>query len=112
MRAARSAAVILATALFTVCTAQTAKPPLRPVGDDPDVLAFDRGLNRLYVSAESGIISVFDERGRNLEKIGEGFFAPQAHTIAVDSRTHRIYLPLESVGGKPALRIALPSDMP
>ncbi len=85
---------------------------IHPVGDDPDVLAFDRSLNRLYVAAESGIISVFDERGRNLEKIGEGLFAPKAHTIAVDSRTHRVYLPLESVGGKPVLRIALPSDMP
>ena len=80
------------------------------VGSDPDVLAFDRGLNRLYVSAESGIISVFDERGRDLEKVGEGFFARDAHTIAVDSSTHRIYLPLQNVGGKPVLRIALPSD--
>jgi YVTN family beta-propeller protein len=85
---------------------------IHPVGNDPDVLAFDQGLNRLYVSAESGIISVFDERGRNLEKVGEAFFAPNAHTIAVDASTHRVYLPLENVGGKPALRIALPSDRP
>src|SRR5205085_8592239 len=53
---------------------------IHPVGADPDVLAFDNGLNRLYVSAESGFISVFDERGRNLEKLGEGFFALDAHT--------------------------------
>jgi len=76
------------------------------------VLAFDKGLNRLYVSAESGVITVFDERGRNLEKVGEGFFAPRAHTVAVDSRTHRVYLPLENFGGKPVLRVALPSDVP
>ncbi len=55
-------------------------------------------------------ISIFDERGRNLEKIGEGFFAANAHTIAVDQRTHRVYFPLQNVGGKPVLRIALPSD--
>jgi len=85
---------------------------IHPVGSDPDVLAFDRGLNRLYVSAESGIISVFDERGRNLERVGEGFFAPNAHTIAVDASTHRVYLPLQNVGGKPVLRVALPSDKP
>ena len=85
---------------------------IHPVGSDPDVLAFDKGLNRLYVSAESGIISVFDERGRNLEKVGEGFFAPDAHTVAVDPSTHRVYLPLQNVGGKPVLRIALPSDKP
>src|SRR5258705_7005643 len=29
----------------------------------------------LYVSAESGIITIFDERGYSLEKVGEGFFA-------------------------------------
>jgi len=80
------------------------------VGDDPDVLAYDQGLGRLYVSAESGVVSVFDERGRNLEKAGEGFFAKDAHTVAVDQRTHRVYLPLQDVGGKPVLRIVLPSD--
>jgi len=80
------------------------------VGSDPDVLAFDKGFGRLYVSAESGIISIFDERGRNLEKIGEGFFAANAHTVAVDQRTHRVYFPLQNIGGKPVLRIALPSD--
>jgi DNA-binding beta-propeller fold protein YncE len=29
------------------------------VGEDPDVLAFDPGLKRLYVSAESGTVTVF-----------------------------------------------------
>jgi YVTN family beta-propeller protein len=83
---------------------------IHSVGADPDVLAFDRGLARLYVSAESGTISIFDEHGRNLEKIGEGFFAPNAHSVAADSRTHRVYFPLLNVNGKPALRIAIPSD--
>jgi YVTN family beta-propeller protein len=80
------------------------------VGSDPDVLAFDKAFGRLYVSAESGVISVFDERGRNLEKIGEGFFAANAHTVAVDQSTHRVYFPLQNVNGKPVLRIAIPSD--
>jgi YVTN family beta-propeller protein len=83
---------------------------IHPVGADPDVLAFDRGFGRLYVSAESGVISIFDEHGKNLEKIGEGFFAANAHTVAVDQRTHRVYFPLQNVGGKPVLRIAVPTD--
>jgi YVTN family beta-propeller protein len=83
---------------------------IHAVGADPDVLAFDAGFGRLYVSAESGIVAVFDEHGRNLEKVGQGFFAPNAHSVAVDSRTHRVYFPLQNVGGKPVLRIALPSD--
>ncbi len=83
---------------------------IHSVGADPDVLAVDKGFGRLYVSAESGIITIFDERGRNLEKVGEGFLAPNAHSVAVDSRTHRVYFPLQNVGGKPVLRIAVPSD--
>ncbi|HEY1213377.1 MAG TPA: YncE family protein, partial [Bryobacteraceae bacterium] len=31
------------------------------VGEDPDVLAFDPGLKRLYVSAESGTVTVLEE---------------------------------------------------
>ena len=80
------------------------------VGTDPDVLAFDPGLHRLYVSAESGVISVFDERDRGLQKVGEGLFAPDAHSVAVDPGTHRVYFPLQSISGKPVLRIAVPSD--
>jgi len=34
-----------------------------PVGDAPDVLAFDSSLRRLYVSAESGNVAVFGEYG-------------------------------------------------
>ena len=83
---------------------------IQSVGADPDVLAFDKGLARLYVSAESGIISIFDEHGRKLEKIGEGFFAANAQSVAVDDRTHRVYFPLQNVNGKPVLRVAVPSD--
>ena len=83
---------------------------IQSVGADPDVLAFDKNFGRLYVSAESGIISIFDERGKSLVKIGEGFFAANAHSVAVDQRTHRVYFPLQNVSGKPVLRIAVPSD--
>jgi len=81
------------------------------VGKDPDVLAFDSGLGRLYVSSESGFLTIFDvkEYGQ-LETVGSDFYADGAHTIAVDSVTHRVYIPLENVGGKPILRIATPSD--
>src|SRR5262245_55435944 len=81
------------------------------VGKDPDVLAFDAVLRRLYGSAESGVISIFDENGRGLKNIAEGFFAANAHTVAVDQRTHRVYWPLQSVNGNPVLRITMPSDI-
>ena len=81
------------------------------VGADPDVLAFDNSLGRLYVSTESGIITTFQERDRKLDKISEGMLAPNAHSVAVDSRTHRVYFPLQDVDGKPVLRITIPSDV-
>jgi YVTN family beta-propeller protein len=61
------------------------------VGADPDVLAFDTGRHRLYVSAESGNISIFDEKDRVLQNLYTGLFAASAHSVAVDSRTHRVY---------------------
>jgi YVTN family beta-propeller protein len=79
------------------------------VGDMPDVLAFDDGLHRLYVAAESGVLAIFDEHGTTLTKVGQGMIAPRAHVIAVDAATHRIYLPLEESGGHPALRILEPA---
>ncbi|MGB8647455.1 MAG: hypothetical protein WCF84_19625 [Anaerolineae bacterium] len=75
------------------------------VGDVPDVLAFDSGLHRLYVAAESGVVAVFQTRGQGLEKIGQSYLAPNAHTLAVDPQTHRVYVPLENIDGRPVLRI-------
>ena len=78
------------------------------VDDTPDVLALDSSLHRLYVAAESGVVSIFDEDGRTLHKLGQGLLAPHAHSVAVDSRTHCAYFPLEDSGGKPVLRIMQP----
>jgi YVTN family beta-propeller protein len=80
------------------------------VGADPDVLAFDSVLRRLYVSAESGVITILDERDRSLEKVAQAFFASNAHSVAVDSGSHRVFFPLQNLNGKPVLRIAVPTD--
>ena len=77
------------------------------VGDDPDVLAYDPGLQRLYVSAESGQFRVFQRNGRSLALV-DSFEMPHAHTVAVDPKAHLVYLPLENVGGHPVLRIMRP----
>jgi len=80
-----------------------------PVGDDPDVLAFDPGPKRLYVSAESGDVTVFRESGKTLVKEGN-FFMPHAHTVSVDPETHLVYFPLENIDGHPLLRIMEPTS--
>ena len=81
------------------------------VGEDPDVLAFDAGLKRLYVSAESGTVTAFEEDGHDLEALGQ-FHMPHAHTVSVDPRTHLVYFPLEDVDGHPLLRIMKPISLP
>lgn len=74
------------------------------VGDTPDVLAWDPDWRRLYVAAEGGVLSAFWLNGTTLTPVGE-LRLPHAHTVSVDPRTHRIYLPLENIDGRPVLRI-------
>ncbi len=75
-----------------------------PVGSDPDVLAFDPSIGRLYVAAESGVVAVFEERDDSLVQLG-WYRAPRAHSVAVDALTHHVYLPLANVNGRPMLRV-------
>lgn len=74
------------------------------VGEDPDVLAFDPEWHRLYVAAESGVVTVFTERNGRLAPEGR-ITMPNAHTVSVDPRTHLVYFPLKDVEGRPLLRI-------
>ncbi len=79
------------------------------VGDKPDVLAFDSVRQRLYVASESGIVTVFDTSSEKVIKLGEGFVADNAHSIAVDPSTGLVYLPIRNLKGHPALRIMEPT---
>lgn len=79
------------------------------VGADPDVLAFDPSLRRLYVAAESGVVTVLGERDRSLVRLGRAFVATEAHTVAVDPLTHLVYFALQDVHGEPVLRIMAPT---
>ena len=82
---------------------------IHSVGKDPDVLAFDPALMRLYVASESGVVTVFEERGRGAVKLGESFLAYEAHSVAVDAE-HRVYFPLQNLHGRPVLRVMAPSS--
>jgi YVTN family beta-propeller protein len=81
-----------------------------PVADGPDVLAFDRGLQLLYVACESGAVSLFTYSGGKLQKIGNVNVGPNSHSVSVDSETHRAYFPLKNVNGSPILRIMTPAS--
>jgi len=74
-----------------------------------DVLAFDSALRRLYAASETGTVAVFGvATDGSVTEIGRGFLGPNAHTVAVDPATHRVYFPLENQGGHPILRVMAP----
>ena len=82
------------------------------VGHDPDVLAFDSGLQRLYVASESGVVAVFELKGKDLRPLGRKLLAYEAHSVAVDPATHFVYFPLQNVHGRGVLRVMAPTDVP
>lgn len=81
-----------------------------PVGEDPDVLAYDPSAHRLSVAAESGTLTTLDLRDHTLVVTGSGHLADGAHVVAVDAGTHRSYYPIPAgSNGHPALLVREPS---
>jgi DNA-binding beta-propeller fold protein YncE len=75
-----------------------------PVGQAPDVLAYDQGAQRLYVAAESGTVTVLDLRDHRLNVAGSNHLADGAHVVAVDPSTHHSFYPVPAgANGHPAL---------
>jgi hypothetical protein len=82
-------------------------------GSGPDVLSVDPGLGWIYVAAESGDLTVFDIGKPGLVKIDGEHPGDNAHSVAVDPATHRVFFPLMAgPNGTPVLRIMRPSGMP
>lgn len=75
----------------------TAQP--QTTGANPDLTAFDDSRHLLYVSTHSGILSVFSDASKSLQKVGEQCIGTNAHSIAVDASTHQIYMPFVKVQG-------------
>ena len=81
----------------------------KPLGHDPDVMAIDPSAKRLYVAAESGNLSVFDIAVPTAPApLGIVFVGKDAHSVAVDPITHRLYFPLADVKGRAVLRVLEP----
>ena len=75
-----------------------------PVGDTPDVLAYDQSTHQLYVAAESGTVTLAELHGDHLTVTGSDHLADGAHVVAVDPTTHHTYYPVPTgPNGHPAL---------
>src|ERR1700722_13074105 len=80
-----------------------------PAGHDPDVLAVDRELKRLYVAGESGALSTFNIANPAVpEALGDSFAGPNAHSVAADASSHRLYLPIAGLNGFSVMRELAP----
>jgi hypothetical protein len=65
-----------------------------PIPPGSDVVQFDGGLARIYVSCSSGAISVFQEDDPDhFRKLADMPVQRRVHSLAVDIRTHRVYAP-------------------
>jgi DNA-binding beta-propeller fold protein YncE len=75
-----------------------------PVGDTPDVLAYDSGPRRLYVAAEDGTVSILDRTARVPVLVASRHLADGAHVVAIDPSTHISYYPIpHGPDGRPLL---------
>ena len=96
--------------LLTIDQTKWTVTPTNPVGEDPDVLAYDTAAHRLYVAAESGTLTTLDLRDHTVAVTGSGRVADGAHVVAVDPNTHRSYYPVPAgSNGHPVLLEREPS---
>jgi YVTN family beta-propeller protein len=73
-----------------------------PIGDGVDGVAFDPVLNRIYSSNGEGTVTIIQEENENSFKVIETATTQKgARTIAVDIKTHHIYLPCAEYGETP-----------
>jgi DNA-binding beta-propeller fold protein YncE len=79
-----------------------------PLPSGPDVIKFDPGLGRIYVACYSGAIAVFHEDDPNHYRKLEDFRVQHAvHSLAIDPKTHRVYVPEQEENGKPVARMVV-----
>src|SRR5204862_8080038 len=73
----------------------------------PDIVRIDQdpksNIDVLFVACNAGI-SIFDITPLKFHKLGDEFVGKGTHTLAVDSTTQTVYLPIV-IGGRPVLRI-------
>jgi DNA-binding beta-propeller fold protein YncE len=79
-----------------------------PMAKGADVVAFDPGLGQVYVACSSGFISVFKEDDpSHIKKIADVPVQRKVHSLAVDPRSHLIYVPEQEEDGHPVARLVV-----
>jgi DNA-binding beta-propeller fold protein YncE len=77
-----------------------------PLPSGADVVKFDPGLRRIYAACSSGVIAVYaEDDARHFRKIEDFPVQKAVHSLAVDTRTHRVYAPEQEEDGRPVARL-------
>ena len=84
-----------------------------PIGDHVDGVAFDPGLRRAYSSNGEGTLTVIQEAEDGTFSVLENVVTQKgARTLAVDPKTHRIFLPTAELGEAPKPTPEIPHPRP
>ncbi len=77
-----------------------------PIGKNPDSVAFDPGLNRIYATGKSGVMTVVGNGDKDTYRVLDTVNLHYgAHTLAVDSKTHKVYVAYAGVAVKPRVAV-------
>jgi DNA-binding beta-propeller fold protein YncE len=84
-----------------------------PIGEGPDAAAFDPGTHTVFASnGESGTLTVVKEEGHDKYVLATIETRKSARTMALDLKTHKVYLPTVEYGAAPAATAANPHPRP
>ncbi|HUO36219.1 MAG TPA: hypothetical protein VMU43_14615 [Candidatus Acidoferrum sp.] len=76
-------------------------------------VALDPALGRIYVACVSGAISVYEaKKTEQWRKVGDVSAAHAVHSLAIDSSTHRIFVPEMEDEGMPVAQLAVYEERP
>jgi hypothetical protein len=79
-------------------------PATLKLAGKPDIVILDHPLHIILVGCLAGV-TVFDESGGHVRKLGNYVLGSNTHTLAIDEKTQLVYMPIPNVGGRPTLRI-------
>jgi len=80
-----------------------------PIGKGPDSVAFDAGLHRIYTTGKSGVLVVIQQDEASKYKILDTVRLHYgAHTLAVDPKTHALYVGYAGLIVKPRVAVFTP----
>ncbi len=82
------------------------------IGDEPDGAGFDPGLSMAFSSNRDGTLTVVRNTSGKWEVVENATTKPGARTLAIDEKTHKLYLPTAQLGPAAASTPQSPKPKP